>query len=239
MVHVRNMNTKHTVSPDADLPDDQGRLEDEAHATQDKNPGRARVHLVLGPVGAGKSTFARQLAAEHVAVRLTLDEWMTALFSPDRPNHHVVEWYRVRASRSVDLIWELTREIARTGTDVVLEIGLLERVQREAFYRRVDDAGFELRGYVLDAAREVRRERVMARNRTRGVTFSMVVPPEFFELASDAWQPVEVDETRGRDFGFVRTDRRWSTDRRRAPRTGKPLPQSAWSGRSADSPSAT
>src|SRR5687768_55420 len=43
----------------------------------------ARVHLVLGPVGAGKSTFALELARSSGAVRLTLDEWMTELFRPD------------------------------------------------------------------------------------------------------------------------------------------------------------
>src|SRR3954470_7970699 len=33
------------------------------------------VHVVIGPVGAGKSTFARGLAAQTGAVRLTLDAW--------------------------------------------------------------------------------------------------------------------------------------------------------------------
>ena len=46
----------------------------------------ARVHLIVGPVGAGKSTLAGQLGREHGAVRLILDEWMAALFSADRPD---------------------------------------------------------------------------------------------------------------------------------------------------------
>src|SRR5688500_7324961 len=31
-----------------------------------------RIHLIVGPVGAGKSTFATELATRHRALRLTL-----------------------------------------------------------------------------------------------------------------------------------------------------------------------
>lgn len=35
------------------------------------------------------------------------------------------------------------------------------------------------------------------RNRARGPTFSMVVPPDVFELASDLWEPPEPEEHEG------------------------------------------
>jgi predicted kinase len=34
----------------------------------------AMLHLVVGPVGAGKSTFALTLEQQHRALRLNLDE---------------------------------------------------------------------------------------------------------------------------------------------------------------------
>ena len=40
----------------------------------------------------------------------------------------------------------------------------------------------------MDAPIELRRERVMARNAAGGEGVQ-VVPPEFFELASRAWEP--------------------------------------------------
>jgi predicted kinase/uncharacterized glyoxalase superfamily protein PhnB len=177
-----------------------------------QGPGRAarsptgEIYLVLGPVGAGKSTHALRLAEECGGVRLTLDEWMTELFSPDRPETSVLEWYTERAARCCSQIWRLARRLIERGTNVVLEIGLLERGQRELFYARFAEAGARVRIHVLDAAREVRRERVMARNRERGATFSMHVPPAIFELASDRWEPLEPDECSGRDVLFVRTD---------------------------------
>lgn len=165
----------------------------------------ARLHLVVGPVGAGKSTFVLRLCREHGAVRLTLDEWMTVLFRPDRPDDGVVPWYVERTQRCIEQIWQVAQQILEAGTDVVLEIGLIRRHERESFYGRVDARALELTIYLLDAPREVRRARIEQRNRQRGDTFSMEVPPEIFELASDMWEPLTQAETEGRDVRDVST----------------------------------
>ncbi len=167
---------------------------------------RGAVHLVVGPVGAGKSTYAIALAEAHGALRLTLDDWMARLFRPDRPADDVVPWYVERARRCVDQIWEVTREATRRGVNVVLEIGLIRRADRDRFYARVDAEALELTVHVVEAEREVRRRRVVARNRRRGETFTMVVPPEMFELASNSFEPITETELEGRAFRLVRTD---------------------------------
>ncbi len=179
-------------------------LDDLSRSRQAPNAGR--VHLVVGPVGAGKSTFALALARERRAVRLTLDEWMTTLYRPDRPDTGVLDWYVERAERCIEQIWTIASTLVELETDVILEIGLLQRTERERFYQRVHAVGYALTVYVVDAARDVRRERVAERNRCQGATFSMIVPPEIFELASDLWEPPDVDERVGRDLQFVRTD---------------------------------
>lgn len=89
--------------------------------------------------------------------------------------------------------------------DVVLEIGLIQRREREAFYTRVDKQAIDLTLYVLDAPRDVRRLRVQQRNTRRGATFSMEVPPHIFELASDLWEPPMGVECSGRDVRFIDT----------------------------------
>jgi predicted kinase len=166
---------------------------------------RGYVHLVIGPVGAGKSTFALALAREHRAVRLTLDQWMTTLFRPDRPEQGVMPWYVERSARCLEQIWTVTLGILEAGTDAILEIGLLTRRERDAFYAKLDAAFVDFTLHVVDAAREVRRQRVTERNQTQGSTFSMVVPPEIFELASDLWQSPEPLECEGRRVHFIRT----------------------------------
>jgi predicted kinase len=119
---------------------------------------------------------------------------MVRLFSPDRPDEGVMEWYVERTQRCIDQIWKIAMAMVNVGTNVVLEIGLIRRRDRERLYRRVEEAGCDLVVHVLDAPREVRRQRVLRRNAERGETFSMVVPPEIFELASDRWDPLSNDE---------------------------------------------
>jgi predicted kinase len=160
--------------------------------------GAARIHLLLGPVGAGKSTFALRLAREQRAVWLNLDEWMANLFRPDRPETGAMQWYIERAQRCIDQIWIVTERMIEANTSVVLEIGLIQRGDREDFFRRVDVCGYDLTIHVVDAPRALRRARVQERNAQQGATFSMVVPPEIFELASDLWEPLEEQECEGR-----------------------------------------
>jgi len=171
------------------------------------HPGAvANVHLVIGPVGAGKSTYARQLCEQLGALRFGLDDWMAQLYGPDpRPPDGVVEWYIERRDRCIEQIWKLALSALALGTPVVLEIGLIRRDERIAFYTRVERAGHPLSIHVLDATRELRRERVQRRNSEMGETFAMIVPPHIFELASDMWQPPELDECQGRDVIYLPT----------------------------------
>jgi predicted kinase len=162
------------------------------------------LHLIIGPVGAGKSTFARTLGQKHRAVLLVLDDWMAQLYGADeRPPIGRIEWYLERRDRCLEQIWKLTTALCAVGTRVVLEIGLIRRAEREAFYRRVEDAGHALTVYVLDAPRSVRRERVLRRNEEQGETFAQVVPLALFELASDMWEPPDDDEARERSIRHV------------------------------------
>ncbi len=157
------------------------------------------LHLIIGPVGAGKSTFALALSQEHQAPRLNLDEWMVELFAPDRPSQGVLPWYAERCQRCIRQIWRIAQRLVAQGLDVVLEIGLITRADRKAFFARVDAEPMGLTIHVLDAPRDVRRERVRRRNSGKGETFAMVVPPEVFELASDMWEPLAQEESAERD----------------------------------------
>jgi len=163
----------------------------------------AKVYLIVGPVGAGKSTFALQLCKDKKAVHLSLDEWMTRLFKDDRPDHDVMPWYMERSQRCIEQIWDTTQRLIRLNINVVLEIGLIQKQQRNDFYHRIDAEGFDLSIYVLDADKELRRQRVERRNLEQGATFSMAVSPEVFELASSLWEPISKEESANLDVTFI------------------------------------
>lgn len=150
---------------------------------------RGTLHLLIGPVGAGKTTYAQQRIARSPAIHLDVDTCMVRLFCEDpRPVDDVMAWYLERRERCRGLLWDIALGALRCGTDVILEFGLLQRVEREAFYERARAEDLELVVYVLDAPRSVRRERVKNRNRSAG-DHTQIVPPEIFERASDAWEP--------------------------------------------------
>ena len=166
------------------------------------------IHLIEGPVGSGKSTFAARISQAHSAPRLILDEWMVVLFRPDRPppgDPGFVEWYNERKQRCIEQIWRVASDVMDTGADVVLELGLVAQQNRVDFYSRVDATDYPLKVYVVDAPEVVRRERVRERNEKRGATYQMEVPDEIFELANRAWQPPDDTEAEARDVVFVST----------------------------------
>lgn len=164
------------------------------------------IHLIEGPVGAGKSTYALRLSRELAAPHLDLDDWMVVLFRPDRPDgDDIMDWYLERKDRCIEQIWQVALEVLSSGSDVVLELGLVRRLDREAFFARVDMDEHPLLVHALDAPREVRRERVRTRNRERGATHSMDVSDAVFERASDIWEPLDDAECARREVRFVDT----------------------------------
>src|SRR5688500_15202619 len=83
-----------------------------------------RLVLLCGLPGAGKTTLARQLEAESPALRLSPDEWLTAL--------DFDLWDEPARDRVERLQWELARRVVRLGGSVILENGYWTRAEREA-----------------------------------------------------------------------------------------------------------
>lgn len=151
--------------------------------------GNGVLHLLIGPVGAGKSTFARRRVAREGGVFFDLDAWMVRLYGADvRPSGDVLAWYLERRERCRSLLWDTSVDLLTSGVDVVLELGLVATHERETYYAKARDHELTLHVYLVDAPRDVRRERVAQRNSSAG-EHTQVVPMAFFERASDAWQP--------------------------------------------------
>ena len=146
------------------------------------------VHLLYGPVAAGKSTFAIGLADERTAVRFAIDEWMHTLFAPDRPQSMDMAWAMSRVERCRTTIWAACLQILASGRDVVLEIGLLREKDRGRFAALVEASGHRAEFYFVDADPDVRRQRVLQRNAQKGSTYSFDVTPSMFAAIESVFE---------------------------------------------------
>ncbi len=165
----------------------------------------SKIYLIEGPVGSGKSTFAKQLSLKVNAPHINLDSWMVNLYSPDRPSTGTMEWYIERKERCIEQIWLVAKSILDANCDVILELGLIHRASRQSMYSRVNEYNYEFLVYILDAPKDVRRERVRLRNMEKGNTFSMEVSDQIFEMASGMWEEPDDNECSEQNIEFIET----------------------------------
>lgn len=159
----------------------------------------ATLHIIEGPVGAGKTTYAIGLGRELGTPPLVLDSWMVNLFQADRPETDLWPWYAERKARCTVQIMDLARSLLDHGQDAIVELGLIKAADRVALYSELETQDRPYLVHVLDAPRQDRHDRVARRNVERGETYAMQVSPEVFALASDMWEPVGAAERQGRD----------------------------------------
>src|SRR5271166_5695046 len=121
--------------------------------------GVATLFLMVGLPGAGKTTRAKELAAEWPALRLSPDAWMIPLFGePDASGKRDVLEGR--------LIW-LALEALKLGTSVVLDFGFWSRDERSALRWLAASAGASCQVVYLPVERDAQLERIRNRWRTR------------------------------------------------------------------------
>ena len=116
----------------------------------------ARLVLTCGLPAAGKTTLARQLAAERGALRLTQDEWLIALGSSP--------WDALTREKVDDQLWRLARDVLRLGLSVVVDFGLWARIERDEMRLAARRLGVSVELRYLDVPAEELWRRIQVRN---------------------------------------------------------------------------
>jgi predicted kinase len=154
------------------------------------------VHLICGSTGAGKTTYAIALAARTGAVRFSIDEWMNTLFVADRPASPDIPWALERLERCERQMWALAEQLIERDVNVVFDVGLSTRDQRERLRMLVAQTRAESKLHYLDVNLETRRARVLSRGpRTRAQSFE--ISPAMFDAMENYFEPPTDDELYG------------------------------------------
>ncbi len=122
---------------------------------------RPLVVLLCGVAGAGKTTWAKRLEAEGY-VRLSVDEEVWARFGRYGRDYPPQDYARLSAIAETVLRDRLL-ELLGQGRDVVVDLSLWQRAEREEYKRLATGAGARWRLVYLEADVDVLRRRLAQR----------------------------------------------------------------------------
>ncbi len=104
---------------------------------------RARLIIVCGLPGSGKTTHARHLTAASRAIRLCPDEWMDTLSLDIRDEE--------RREKIECLQWELGQQLLILGLTVIIEWGTWRKWERDALRLQARELGAAVELHDLSA----------------------------------------------------------------------------------------
>ncbi|MGC2191598.1 MAG: ATP-binding protein [Candidatus Dormiibacterota bacterium] len=145
----------------------------------------ARLILICGLPGSGKTTLAKRLAENRSAIRLCPDEWQAALrFDPFDDSAH---------GRIESLMWQMAQELFLRGLSVILAFGFWGRSERDEKRERARELGVPVELHYLDVPMDELLGRLEARHRQR-VWGAVPVEREHLERYAQVFQPPDSEE---------------------------------------------
>jgi predicted kinase len=120
----------------------------------------ATLHLMVGLPCSGKTTLAKQLEQQYSALRLTPDEWHTALFGYDVEE----ESHDTRHSLIEARLWEIAGRALALDVNVILDFGFWAKVEREDYRARAKQLGAGSEIHFLDVPEAELFERLAIRH---------------------------------------------------------------------------
>ena len=119
------------------------------------------LYLTCGLPGSGKTSLAKMIEREAIALRLTGDDWMHKLYPGITTPEAETGPCRARVE---GLQWEIALRAARLGYNVVVDWGVWSRAERDTCRKEARAVGAKVVLCFLDVPSEELWRRVAERN---------------------------------------------------------------------------
>lgn len=147
------------------------------------------LHMLVGKIGAGKSTLAAELGRAPDTVVVSEDEWLAALFADEMQS--IADYVRC-SSRLRSALEPHLVSLLRSGLSVVLDFPANTPTQRAWMRGVFEQADCEHEVHYLDLPDEVCRARMHRRNAEGGHAFA--VTDEQFDRITSHFAPPSAEE---------------------------------------------
>lgn len=121
-----------------------------------KGNGDARLIIVCGLPGSGKTTLAKEIESELSAIRFCPDEWMETL--------SINLWDEKCREKIEYLQWDLAKKLMFQGLSVIIEWGTWGRTERDTLRSEARAIGASVELHYLNVAPDVLFQRIKQRN---------------------------------------------------------------------------
>ena len=152
------------------------------------------LYLMVGLPCSGKTTRAKELENEALAVRLTPDEWHVTLFGHDMhdPDHDK------RHGLIEAMLWQIAARALSLGTNVILDFGFWAKEEREDYRSRAQKLGARSEIVFMDVDEEELLKRVRIRNENLTDTIHYI-PENMMKAWIEFFQRPDRDELQPRE----------------------------------------
>lgn len=148
------------------------------------------AYVICGFIGAGKTTFARELEKETKAIRITKDEWMVKIFGNKITTDKNFEEYD---KNMIQLSRDFALKLLKSGNDVIIDEGFWAKSQREGIRKKITGAGARPVFYYVECSFSEMRKRVVSRSGNPDSN-SFEISGEMFDSYLQFWQTPDKSE---------------------------------------------